>query len=78
MKKAIVVGCGAGSKMAHEITKECPDSEIIFYEKADEVPIPERGLVITECHKFTATPRCEMPFIPRLPKGHKRPYKYHR
>lgn len=78
MSKVIVIGCGADSKMAHEIMKEYGNSEILFYEKTENIPISERGLKSIECHNFTLMPRVELPFIPQQKKGHERPYKYHR
>ena len=78
MSKVIVIGCSAGSKMALEIMKEHADSDILFYDNAENVPITERGLKSIECHNLTLLPRVELPFIPRQKKGHERPYKYHR
>jgi hypothetical protein len=80
MKKAIVVGCIGGSKAALAICKEMGTDDILFYEKAEDVPIQQRGLITQEVFEFTMPKRLDMPFIPKakhLPKGHQRPYKYH-
>ena len=78
MTKAVVIGCSAKSKLAEAIIREHENANVVFYDTIEDVPLKDRGLTITECYKFTDIPRFEMPFIPRQPKGHVRPYKYHR
>ena len=81
MSKIIVIGCAFGSRMALDICKQYPSDEILFYEKAEHVPTPERGLKFVEVHKIEMPKLVELPFIPKAkhsPKGHERKYKYHR
>lgn len=81
MKKVIVIGCIAGSKMAIDICREYPHEEVVFYEKAADVPIHECRLKSIEVHKIEMPKLIDLPFMPKAkhePKGHERPYKYHR
>ena len=81
MSKVIVIGCECGSKVALDICRQYPSDEILFYEKAENVPIPERGFKHVEVHKLEMPKIVEPPFIPKAKhctKGHERPYKFHR
>lgn len=81
MTKVIVIGCAYGSRMALDICKQYPSEEILFYEKSEHVPIPKRGFKHVEVHKIEMPKIVDLPFIPKAkhcPKGHQRPYKFHR
>ena len=81
MSKVIVIGCIGGSKMALDICKEYPHEEILFYEKSTDVPISESGFKSIVIHKIEMPKLIDLPFMSKAkhePKGHERPYKYHR
>lgn len=86
MRKVIVIGCVAGSEVARRIANEHQGCEVLFYDTAEDIPLECRvntdGLR-KELRVFaiSALPKFEQCFIPEpkhMPKGHERPYKYHR
>jgi len=81
--KVLVVGCGAGTQTAREIINQLGHDNIVFIEKADEIPISEIDNFdkIIQPTKIEIPKLIDMPFVPRAKhckKGHERPYKYHR
>lgn len=82
-QKFIVIGCAAGSQTALDICRDYPlmKDEIIFYEKYSDVPLNERSLDRLDVYEFSMPKLKDNSFYPKakhLPKGHERPYRFHR
>lgn len=91
MNKVYVIGVGA--TQAHVEAAERSGlipagAEVVHVNSVNDIPKaePDRGIVIVDDLKrledaepfiITAIPQIEMPFMPKQPKGHIRPYKFH-
>jgi hypothetical protein len=76
-----MIKCTELRHFLYTLFKAHQDKEIVFYENVEDVPIQERGLTIVETHSIEMTKMYKEVFMPKakhLPKGHERPYKFHK